>query len=321
MDKIKVAFRYLPREATNEDKFFQNLLTQNFNIEISPKPEFILFSTFTGKNTREIPIINEQATTIFWTGENIRTNMKKCDYAFGYEYEEEINSPNYVRLPLYAYYGAGEDLTQTKNPEKIMKEKTKFCTYAYSKDAKERVEFFNELSKYKRIDAPGKSMNNSPPIPTQKFPLITKPLNAIESFFGKHYFSSLFSRHFSNWRKDVIAYQKQYKFTIAFENSSYPGYTTEKIYHPMLANSIPIYWGNPEIGREFNTKSFINWYDYNDNKKVVDKVIEIDSNEKKYIKMLQEPYFNDNKPNKWCGKERIVKQFEEIFKVKRVDKK
>ncbi|MDD4354263.1 MAG: glycosyltransferase family 10, partial [Candidatus Nanoarchaeia archaeon] len=254
-------------------------------------------------------------------GENIRPNMKKCNYAFGFDYEEKIKSQNYVRLPLYAYFGAGENLTTKKNPSKIIKEKTKFCNYAYSKDAKERVEFFKELSKYKKIDSPGRSMNNSPPITPANLSIFLKPLQFAESFTGKYPISSMISRHFSNWRKDVINYQRQFKFTIAFENSSYPGYTTEKIYHPMLANSIPIYWGNPEVRREFNTKSFVNWHDYNDNKKVADVIIDLDTNNKKYIKILNQPWFNKNKPNKWCGEERIIKQFEKIFKVKKIAKK
>jgi len=316
MDKIKVDFKYFPREASKEDNFFQNFSKKYFDTEISNTPDFVFFSTFTGEKTKNIPQLEGNFEKIFWTGENIRIDMKKCDYAFGYEYEEEINSSNYMRLPLYAYYGAGKELIQKKNPEEIMKQKTRFCNYTYSKDAKERVDFFNELSKYKKIDAPGKSMNNSPPIMSQKYSLILKPLRAIESLGKKYYLSSLLSRHCGNWRQDIISFQKNYKFTVAFENSSYPGYTTEKIYHPMVAGSIPIYWGNPEIGRDFNTKSFVNWHEYNDSKKVADKVIELDQDNKKYFKMLEEPWFNENKPNKWCNKTRLVKQFEKIFKVK-----
>ena len=319
MDKIKFAFKYMPREASKEDNYFYNLLTENFNIELSEKPDFILFSTFNKNNTKEIPIIKDKATTIFWTGENIRPDMNKCNYAFAFDYEEKIKNSNYMRIPLYSYFGAGKNLIKSKkfNANKILKEKTKFCNYIYSKDAKERVEFYKELSKYKKINAPGRSMNNTSPITPANLSLLLKPLQFAESFTKKYAVSSMISRHFSNWRKDIIEYQKQFKFTIAFENSSYPGYTTEKIYHPMLANSIPLYWGNPEIKRDFNTKSFVNWHDYNDHKKVADVVIDLDSNDKKYIKMLSEPWFNKNKPNKWCNNEKIIRQFEKIFKTKR----
>ena len=62
--------------------------------------------------------------------------------------------------------------------------------------------------------------------------------------------------------KNKIDFIMDHKFTIAFENSSYPGYTTEKIFEPMLVNSIPLYWGNPLVDRDFNTKSFLNFHDY-----------------------------------------------------------
>jgi alpha(1,3/1,4) fucosyltransferase len=320
MDKIKLAFKYMPREATKEDNYFYNLLNKNFEIELSEEPDFILFSTFNGNNTKEIPNIKEKVTTIFWTGENIRINMKKYDYAFGFDYEKRISNKNYLRLPLYAYFGAGKNLIKNENfnPENILNQKTKFCNYTYSKDAQKRVEFFKELSKYKKINAPGKSMNNSTPITPNSLSFLLKPLQLIEGISEKYPLSSMISRHFSNWRKEVINYQKQFKFTIAFENASYPGYTTEKIYHPMLANSIPIYWGNPEIKKDFNTKSFVNWHEYNDHKKVVDIVIDLDQNNKKYTKMLKEPWFNKNKPNKWCEEERIIKQFDKIFKRKKI---
>jgi alpha(1,3/1,4) fucosyltransferase len=317
MNKIKIAFRYFPRESTKDDDFFRNILANNFNIEETDNPDFVIFSSFNGEKERAMPKIEGDFKKIFWTGENIRVDMKKCDFGFGFEYENEIKSQKYTRLPLYAYYGAGKDLTVKKNPRAIKKQKTKFCNYAYSKDAKERVAFFKELSKYKRIDAPGKSMNNMPPILPRRFNGFIRAIQAIEGAATKNYrLSSIISRHIGNWRRDVINFQKDYKFTIAFENSSYPGYTTEKIYHPMLASSIPVYWGNPEIGRDFNTKSFINYHAHNDMKKVADVVIELDQNEKKYLKMLSQPWFLGNKPNKWCGKERIVREFEKIFGVK-----
>lgn len=53
------------------------------------------------------------------------------------------------------------------------------------------------------------------------------------------------------------AFLSRYKFTVAFENSSAPGYHTEKILDPMLVGSIPIYWGDREIESVFNPASFI----------------------------------------------------------------
>lgn len=42
-----------------------------------------------------------------------------------------------------------------------------------------------------------------------------------------------------------------YRYSVVIENSRSPGYFTEKIIDSLLAWSIPIYWGDPEIGRVF----------------------------------------------------------------------
>jgi len=317
MGKIQFAFKYFPRERKTDD-FFVNFLRENyFQIKFvnEKKADFLLFSTFNNKNTLEMPKVSFKGKKIFWTGENCRIDKNKTDFAFGFDYEEDIKNNNYLRLPLYVYYGAGRNLIKPSdyNPQKILEQKTKFCNYVYSKDSKERVEFFKKLSKYKKIDAPGNSMNNTRSVPSKKYRYIVDLLSYFDFISKKYKPSALFSRHFSDWRKDIIEYQKKYKFTIAFENSSYPGYTTEKIYHPMLANSIPIYWGNPEISKDFNKKSFINYYDYNDLDKLVDVVIDLDQNDKKYMKKLKQPWLKGNKLNKWMYKARLKRQFDRIF--------
>jgi hypothetical protein len=43
---------------------------------------------------------------------------------------------------------------------------------------------------------------------------------------------------------DTIA---QYQFTLAFENAVAPDYVTEKFYDPLLAGSVPVYLGAPNI--------------------------------------------------------------------------
>ena len=48
--------------------------------------------------------------------------------------------------------------------------------------------------------------------------------------------------------KAKIEFLRAYKFVIAFENGLSPGYNTEKLTHAMEADSMPIYWGDPEIG-------------------------------------------------------------------------
>ena len=62
----------------------------------------------------------------------------------------------------------------------------------------------------------------------------------------------------------------------------------------MLVGSIPVYFGNPRIGEEFNAKSFINVHDFPNFQKVVDFIIEVDNNDELYYEILKQPYFLNN---------------------------
>jgi hypothetical protein len=196
---------------------------------------------------------------IFYTGENIRPNYRECDFALSFDYESYGNKN--LRLPLYRWRADLEGLTAKKDIDKILAEKKKFCCMLVSNPSgKERNLFFEKLSKYKKVDSGGKHLNN---------------------IGGMHI-------------ADKIQFIKQYKFTMSFENASYPGYTTEKLVEPMTVNSVPIYWGNPLVAGDFNAKSFINLHDYNSFDEAIERIIEIDNNEDLYKKYLEEPYFDNN---------------------------
>jgi hypothetical protein len=82
----------------------------------------------------------------------------------------------------------------------------------------------------------------------------------------------------------------------------------------MLANSIPIYCGNPKIEKNFTTNSFINCNDYSSFEKVIKKVIEIDSNDEVYKNILKEPYYKNNKIPKDVYENNLVKRLKFIKK-------
>ena len=82
---------------------------------------------------------------------------------------------------------------------------------------------------------------------------------------------------------------KNYKFTIAFENQSTPGYISEKIAEPLAVGSIPIYWGCETIADYYNPQAFINCHDYPDFDAVIEHIIEVDTNPALYEKYLNAP--------------------------------
>ncbi len=216
-------------------------------------------------------------TKVLFSAENVRPNFRECDFAFSFDYT--LNKRNY-RLPLYAFYDDVTRLLNRKVDESSeLAAKTKFCCFVVSNPSGEiRNQFFNKLAQHKQVDSGGLLFNN-----------IGGPVDN---------------------KRDFI---RNYKFVIAFENSSYPGYVTEKIFEPFLENCVPIYWGDPLIGKEFNTRRFINSHDFNSFDEVIKHVLEVDQDDEKYLEYLREPVFVNNQLNDNLKIEHIAARLDEII--------
>jgi hypothetical protein len=67
-----------------------------------------------------------------------------------------------------------------------------------------------------------------------------------------------------------------YKFNICFENFLYPGYVTEKIIDAILAKTIPVYWGAPDIRLYVPSDVFIDASKFQSMKDLVSYLLEMD---------------------------------------------
>jgi hypothetical protein len=251
--KIKIDFSDFWGGFDKTNNYFYNLLKDEFDVVITENPDYLFFSIFGNKH------LNYKCKKIFYTGENIAPPLHYCDYSFSFDYLDDER--NY-RLPHYLLYDGYYELQRPKIIDESLA-KRKFCNFVVSNNGcQERNNFYTELSKYKKVDSGGRFANNIGYAVDNK-----------------------------------VNFQSEYKFSIAFENNAYrpqhPGYTTEKIMEPMTVNSIPIYWGNPEIGKEFNTKSFINVYDFDSIDSVINYIEYLDNNDKKYLELLNQPWFTD----------------------------
>ncbi len=283
---IKIACKLWSRVTANV--FFAKMpyILDEFEFIESQKPDFYLFANVKDKDAFS------NCVKIYNPGENILINMSVCDWAFGERYENEVRNPRYVRLPNYVRLGAGYDLIKKNyNSVKILADKQKFCAFVYQNSGVEfRNSFFKQLSKYKQVDSPGAAFNNMPSI---------DPPGTREQYYISY--------------DTKVTFLRKYKFTIAFANECSTGYTSEKIYHAMLANSIPIYWGNPEVHRDFNTKSFVNLHQYRSMQEAIQKVIELDRNDNLYLSYLNEPWYCNNTPTQYADPNVILAKFRRIF--------
>jgi len=55
---------------------------------------------------------------------------------------------------------------------------------------------------------------------------------------------------------------REYKFAICFENTSFPGYITEKLFDCFFAGCIPIYYGAPDIAEHVPANAFIDFRNF-----------------------------------------------------------
>lgn len=268
-------------DFTDNQPIVNNVLTalrKRYDVQICEKPDYLFFSCFGFEHLRF------DGVKIFYTGEDVSPDFNLCDYAIGFDEMQFGN--RYLRFPNFAtrdhFITAQQKhlFTQTD-----LDSKTGFCNFVYSNGSWAnplRKQFFEMLSQYKHVDSGGRYLNN-----------IGGPIG-----------SSM---------EDKLAFQSRYKFSIAFENGQSDGYTTEKILDAFAAKTIPIYWGNPHVAKDFNEKAFINCNNYASLEEVVERVKEIDNDDELYRAMLAEPIFTAKNDPERFSQERLEQFLYDIF--------
>ena len=249
--KIKINFVDFWTDLIKTDNYFYNILKKYYDVEISDEPDYVFCSCFGNQHFKY-----QNCIKILFLGENIVPDFNLYDYAMGFHYIDFED--RYLRLPLYVLYDRHlpAALKKHEHSDEYYLEKPGFCNYVVSNPnaAGERDRMLEEVNQYKTVDCGGRYRNN-----------VGGPV------------------------KYKIAFAKNYRFTIAFENSTMSGYTTEKIFEAFAAETIPIYWGSPRIAEEFNPEAFINCHDFPDLPSVVEKIKEINENDDLYLKMIKAP--------------------------------
>jgi alpha(1,3/1,4) fucosyltransferase len=251
------------------DEFFVSLLSKRYNVirdDVNPNYLFFCDETFGTNNLKYDP---NKVLKIFFTGENRRPWNYNAHAAISFDH---LDGPSNYRLPLYVV----EDWYQTKKlkmksildltrNEKKVTNPLRFCSFIASNGASvERNEAFYLLSQYKRVDSAGPLFNNVGYVLPRG----------------------------SNAQVHKLNFMEEAKFNLCYENSSYPGYVTEKLFHALYAGVVPIYWGSPTVELDFNPDAFISRHDYDTFEKMLDKIREIYHNDEMYQDMTHQPIFS-----------------------------
>lgn len=265
--------------ANVEQELEWRIMSKHWALQLSDDPEVLFYSNYGDQH------MQYTCLRVFVSAENVRPNFSVCDYAFTFDYP--ITRRNY-RLPLYRRCREYKDLLLERDVDEIIAQKRKFCSFMVSnRKAKERIQFFEKLCEYQQVDSGGRFMNN-----------IGGPIEP--------------------GRQIKTSWLQNYKFNIAFENTSFPGYTTEKILEAFVSGTIPIYWGNPLIELDFNPKAFVNCHDFNTFDEVVEHVKEIDQNESLYKAYLRQPILSGGVETEFCQEENIIVRYDEIASLQHV---
>jgi hypothetical protein len=253
---------------------FLPILEERYTIRRDERPEFLVYA-LTGHRHRLYNCVK-----IYVHHETYRPNWKECDYAI---LPIDLNDSRVLHIPIFAFDRSPQPLIRgSENWDEIRRMKTRFCvalsSYA-NHTVKERTGFFHALNRRKRVDSPGRGLNNT-------------------GFSGIG---------------DKLALFRNYRFVLAFENKERLGWTTEKMYDPLASYAVPIFWGDRNAVKYFNPEAFISAYDFRNPQELADYVCHVDQTPDLYEKYLRAPPFHNNHPPAEFSRERVLHFFEKIF--------
>lgn len=258
-------------DKDTEENFYNNflvkILSTKYKVVYSENPDYIIYSCCGMSHIKY-----KNAVKIFFVGEVMMSNWNVADYGIDTDYM--CFGDRHLRYPYAFWNKTNFELAKNKHLQDFKLEKrNKFCSYMVSMPTKDgpRDEFFKKLCEYKKVDSGGKHLNN----------------------IGGGYIA------------DKVAWLRDYKFNICFENSASVGYFTEKMIDAWAGGCVPIYWGDPSLSRpslvhnvlseyKINPKSYINVQNYSSFDEAIKEIKRIDDDNEAYLAILKEPAFLDD---------------------------
>jgi alpha(1,3/1,4) fucosyltransferase len=251
--------------------FFTDVLSRKYELTRDDQnPEVLIFGdpNFGQSHWQYDPT---KVVKVFYTGENVRPTYFQHDFAISFDH---VNSFWHYRLPLYVL-----EIWALWNNDKL-------AIWESQKRIRESGNFPDKTFKYAYVQT------NPNCIPRTKF---------IEKLFHLGENIRCAGPHFNNTgfilpRNDIrtkLDFCRQAKFTICYENGTWPGYATEKLLNAFCAHSIPVYWGSSTIEREFNEKAFVNRHNFRTDEEMLRWIDQLDKDPILYSNILSQLPFTD----------------------------
>jgi alpha(1,3/1,4) fucosyltransferase len=268
------------------DEFFTYILSEVYNVVRDDRnPDYLIFSSEDFGRSNE-SYTDPRIVRIFYTGENRRPWGYKAHHAITFDH---LDGPHFYRMPIYVMdnwvytqkYGLPDIRDKPRIGVTSAKEKEGFCSFVVrNPSCPQRNNMFYKLSEYKQVTSGGALFNN---------------------------IGGELSRDPVKFHTDKFEFLSKFKFNLCYENSSWPGYATEKIYHAFYCNTIPIYWGSPTVEMDFNIRGMISRHEFDSDEQMIDCIKEIDNDDDLYDGLISSSALNWN--NKTLGTSKFLNWF------------
>jgi hypothetical protein len=264
---LSVSFHNFWRRFDAKDSFFVKALSQAFDVTVAEVGRDLQISSVFGTEPLRAKA-GSRPLRVWWTGEARDPQSQVFDLHFGFRPSTAILGNRWHRFPLWVTYLDWWDEDSPYHVGRLLaprmaEDRPRFCNFIFSSEPSIRTEFFLRLNQARSVDSVGKVLNNRgwrPPGKAGKMKVLGEST-----------------------------------FTIAFENQIAPGYVTEKIVEPLLAGSIPIYWGAAEASTDFNPEAFIHAEDFASFDALVDHILQVADSQEALAALATASPFPDNR--------------------------
>jgi hypothetical protein len=212
------------------------------------------------------------------TGENMLPDFAECDLAFAPV--AVAGNPRSIRLPYYAQVlpHLGSLVRAEGYDPAGSLGRPRFCSFVASNPrGAARNRFFKLLHRRKPLVSAGRHFN------TTGAPLA-----------------------------DKLTFLRDFRFNLAFENSSSPGYVTEKLVEPLLMGVIPIYWGADDVGDDFNPECMIDVRKFACFEEAIDHILAVDEDPARRLAHLRATPFHGNREPACLGDDHLARPILEL---------
>lgn len=280
--RLSISFHGFASDFIAADSFFVKALGQKYEVVVEEAGRDVqMASVFRSPILPQIPGV--RPLRVWWTGEALDPKGQVFDLHFGFARSSILGADRWARLPYWVTVLDWWDANSPYSVDRLLKPRTftprpRFCNFIFRNTPSIRTELFLRLNDLMPVDSVGQVLNNR----------------------GWR----------ANGRAGKLAVLHESTFTIAFENQVAPGYVTEKLVEPLLAGSIPIYWGSADARIDFNPAAFIHADDFPDLDTLARHIVDLAKDPGRVAALATASPFPDN---------RIAPELTPDFFVERID--